>query len=182
MRIVGGKYKRRIIEFPEEHSKDYETRPTKDRIREAMFNALGNTMEDEVVLDLFAGSGSLGLEAISRGASKAYFVDARKEAIQAIRHNVTSLDIHNAVLMQKDYQKALEYFKENQIQFSLVLLDPPYKMDVYVEILDFLEKHDLLLNPARIVMESDHPILLDESKYNARHYQYGFIHVQIISR
>ena len=99
MRIVGGKYKRRMIEFPEEQSKNYETRPTKDRIREALFNALGNTMEDEVVLDLFAGSGSLGLEAISRGASKAYFVDARKEAIQAIRHNVTSLDIHNAVLM-----------------------------------------------------------------------------------
>lgn len=182
MRIVGGKFKRRLIEFPEENNADFETRPTKDRIREAIFSALGNDMEGEVVLDLFAGSGSLGLEALSRNAKQAYFVDASKAAIQAIQHNVQLLDIKNATILKKDYQKALEYFLENHIQFSLVFLDPPYKMDVYLEILDFLEKHDLLLNSARIVLESDHPIMVNSLSYSARHYQYGFIHVQILSR
>ncbi len=183
MRIVGGKYKRRLIEFPDSKEDQYETRPTKDRIREAIFNALGPLSDEELVLDLFAGSGSLGIEALSRGAQKALFVDARKEAYKTIQKNLLSLHIENALVFQQDYQKFLKSWIAKQERFSLVFLDPPYKMNIYYEVIDFLENNDLLTERACLVLESDHPLEFDDQKYQEiRHYQYGFIHVTIIKR
>ncbi len=184
MRIVGGKYKRRLIEFPSSNDDQFDTRPTKDRIREAVFNALGNTLdEDTIALDLFAGSGSLGIEALSRGAKKAFFVDARRAAVKTIKANLNSLNIEDGIVIEQDYQAFLNMAKDKGYQFSLVLLDPPYKMDVYHDIINYLEVNSLLSDDAYLVLESDHPLDFDEQKYKEiRHYQYGFIHVTIIAR
>ena len=97
MRIVGGKYRHRLIEYPNDAS---HIRPTKDRIREAIFNALGD-ISGLTVLDLYAGSGAMGIEALSRGAEKCYFVDKNYIAINTIKNNLSSLLIkdcfHNRI-------------------------------------------------------------------------------------
>ena len=89
MRIVGGKYRHRLISFPDDMA---HTRPTKDRIREAVFSALGD-INGYRVLDLYAGSGAMGIEALSRGAKHATFVDVSALAIKTIKDNITSLKI-----------------------------------------------------------------------------------------
>ncbi len=181
MRIVGGKYKRRIIDYPISNITN-ETRPTKDRIREAIFNALGPLENESCVLDLFAGSGALAIEALSRGAKKAIFVDNSKSAIWTIKKNIAELKIDNAATYFKDYRQFLEEWNHHE-KFSLVFLDPPYKKDIYQEVMDYLESHDLLTARARYVLESDHPLIIEEEKYSEiRRYQYGFIHVTIITR
>lgn len=182
MRIVGGKFRSRKISFPENTNDSYETRPTKDRVREAIFSALQDRVMDRVVLDLFAGSASLAIEAISRGAKSAVVVDIRKEAIQAIQENVRALQISSIEIFKKDYLSALELFKEQNRKFSLVFLDPPYAMDVYQEVLSFLEENQLVEEEAIYVLESDHELTFPEEKYAIRKYHYGFIHVTILTR
>ena len=108
MRIVGGIYRRRLIDYPKDFDENYETRPTKDRVREAIFSALTNYVEETFVLDLFAGSGALGIEALSRGASFCDFVDASKDAYKTIIKNLQSLKIENAKAYLGDYKKILE--------------------------------------------------------------------------
>lgn len=182
MRIVSGKYKRRQILFPaEKKNQPYETRPTKDRVREALFSALGNNCEGEKVLDLFAGSGALGIEALSHDASFADFVDIRSEAIQCIKENLRSLQIQNAKVWKGNYDDILLKMKENKKTFSLVFLDPPYHMDVYHEIIQKMEDLSLLEKEHTFVLESDHEISW-KNESEIRRYHYGFIHVTIIKR
>ncbi len=182
MRIVSGKYKRRQILFPEEKkNQPFETRPTKDRVREAIFSALGNDCTGEKVLDLFAGSGALGIEALSHDASFADFVDIRLEAVQCIKENLRCLDIQNAKVWKGHYEDVLMKMKESKKTFSLVFLDPPYHMDVYHEIIQKMEDLSLLEKEHTFVLESDHRIDL-ENENEIRRYQYGFIHVTIIKR
>ncbi len=182
MRIVGGKYKRRLIDYPSDYEKNYETRPTKDRVREAIFSALNNYTEGSYVLDLFAGSGALGMEALSRNASYCDFVDIRKDAFLVINNNLKSLGITNAKVYLFDYKKALDSFKENEKKYSLILLDPPYKMDIYQEVVDYLIDNNMLTEDAVIVTESDHQLDLKIECKEIRYYKYGFIHVSIIKR
>lgn len=182
MRIVGGKYKRRLINYPSDYEKNYETRPTKDRVREAIFSALNNYTEDSYVLDLFAGSGALGIEALSRNAIYCDFVDVRKDAFSIINNNLKSLGIVNAKVYMLDYKKALDVLKVNKRKYSLVLLDPPYKMDVYQEVIDYLVNNDMLTEDAIVVLESDHQLDVKIESKEIRYYKYGFIHVSIIKR
>ena len=182
MRIVGGIYRRRLIDYPKDFDENYETRPTKDRVREAIFSALTNYVEETFVLDLFAGSGALGIEALSRGASFCDFVDASKDAYNTIIKNLQSLKIENAKAYLGDYKKILEILKNNNKKYSLVLLDPPYKKDVYQEVINYLINNDMLIENAIIVLESDHEIDIDIEYKECRKYKYGFIYVNIIKR
>lgn len=185
MRIVSGKYKRRQIAFPQENKKQpYETRPTKDRVREAIFNALGNDCQGEKVLDLFAGSGALGIEALSRDACFADFVDIRPEAVACLKENIRNLAISNAKIWKGDYADILSQMKEEKRTFSLIFLDPPYHMDVYHEVMRKMEEMALLEENYTFVLESDHAIedLETEEEKEIRRYHYGFIHVTIIKR
>ncbi len=182
MRIVGGKYKRKLIDYPSDYEKNYETRPTKDRIREAIFSAISNYVEDSYVLDLFAGSGALGIEALSRSAKHCDFVDIRKDAFYVISNNLKSLGITNAKIYLSSYMNALNTLKDNDIKYSLVLLDPPYKMDVYQKVIDFMIGNEMLTKDAIIVLESDHQLDLKIECKEIRSYKYGFIHVNIIKR
>ena len=181
MRIVGGKYRHRLISFPDDMA---HTRPTKDRIREAIFSALGD-ITGYNVLDLYAGSGAMGLEALSRGAKKATFVDISSLAIKVIKDNILSLKIPDneyEIIRNKDLQ-AIEIFKEKKMQFDLVILDPPYEQGEYEKIVDLLIDNSLLSKEAIIVMEANRKITLENIDYQKnKEYHYGEIMVFIYWR
>ncbi len=150
MRIIAGEFSSRTIKT----LKGNATRPTLDKVREAVFSSLGGYFDGGIMLDLYSGSGAIGIEAISRGMDKAYLVDKSREAIGIIKENVQSLHIEDKikVLCMPD-TKALQYFKENHIQFDLVYLDPPYALQQNQKIITFLDENDLLKNDARVVVE-----------------------------
>ena len=181
MRIVGGKYRHRLISFPDDMA---HTRPTKDRIREAVFSALGD-INGYRVLDLYAGSGAMGIEALSRGASHTTFVDVSPLAIKTIKENITILKIPQSdyeIIKNKDIN-ALEYFKTKSIQFDLVILDPPYELGEYEKIVDLLFMNNLLSKNAIIVMEANRQITLENIEYQKnKEYHYGEITVFIYWR
>ena len=181
MRIVGGKYRHRLISFPDDAE---HTRPTKDRVREAIFSALGD-ISGYYVLDLYAGSGAMGLEALSRGATHATFVDISSLAIKAIKENVTSLRIPEneyEIIRNKDVL-AIESFKQRNIRFDLLILDPPYEEGKYEEIVTQLFNNNLLSEKAIIVMEANRPIALENIDYRKnKEYHYGDIVVYIYWR
>jgi 16S rRNA (guanine966-N2)-methyltransferase len=121
MRIIAGEYKGRRLVAPPGTA----TRPTSDRVREALFSILGARVEDADVLDLFAGSGALGIEALSRGAQKATFVDNAPAALTTIRRNLEG--VQGATVVRRDARAFLRDARENGRQYDLVFLDPPYR-------------------------------------------------------
>lgn len=148
MRVIAGRYRGRRLAAP----KGSATRPTADRVREALFSILGDVAEDRV-LDLYAGSGALGIEALSRGAAEAVFVDSSKDAIAAIRRNLETLEIE-AATHRRDALGWLAAASGGP-PFDLVFADPPY--DSAVSVAPHLaERLPSLLSPnAVIVTESD---------------------------
>lgn len=129
------------------------TRPTLDRVKEALFNILQNYIKNAIVLDLFAGSGALGIEALSRGAKRAYFCDINKEAIKIIKENLEKTRlIEKSVIYNEDYIIAIKKIKE---PLSIVFLDPPYKLDLAVKSIKELQKNKLLTNNSIIIIETD---------------------------
>ncbi len=118
MRVVAGRFGGRRIEAPPGR----DTRPTSDRVREALFSILGPAVEGARVLDLYAGSGALGIEALSRGASSATFVDSAPRAVAAVRRNLESLGVEATV----ERADAVSWLKRGSATFDLVFLDPPY--------------------------------------------------------
>ena len=124
MRIIAGSHKGSRIFAP----KGRDTRPTADRVREAAFNLLGpGAAEDATVLDLFAGSGAMGLEALSRGAAHATFVESDREACRTINRNLDKLGLDNATVLCQDALTALRADARAGTRYDLVLLDPPYR-------------------------------------------------------
>ncbi|RJX26816.1 MAG: 16S rRNA (guanine(966)-N(2))-methyltransferase RsmD [Acholeplasma sp.] len=144
MRIIGGTYRGRIISRVDNKS----TRETADMVRQAVFNMLGGTMFGSV-LDLFAGSGAYGLEAISRGAKRAIFVDKEKAAIKTIEKNAELLKCQSVVtIYQMDYQTYLKSLTSDAM-FDVIFLDPPYQMDIYVDVITHLRSH---LHPEGMIL------------------------------
>ena len=178
MRIVGGKYRHRLIVYPDDAT---HTRPTKDRVREAIFSAVGD-ITNYNVLDLYAGSGAMGIEALSRGASHCVFVDNSVIAVKTIKENVTNLKIPNEeyeIIKNRDLV-ALDLLKQ---KFDLIILDPPYEEGQYEMIVDLLKEKDLLSENAIIVMEANRPIILENIDYKKnKEYHYGEIMVFIYWR
>ncbi len=149
MRVIAGEKKGHPLYAP----KSFFTRPTADRVREALFNILGPIPEEARVLDLFAGSGALGLEALSRGAKEAVFVEESREACQVIQKNAHGLGFQPQVkLMQEPVLNALRHLPG---KFHLVFIDPPYQSNLAQQTLAFLEQaaNRLLFPEAMIVVE-----------------------------
>lgn len=176
MRVVAGLYRHRELLMP----RGNKTRPSKDMVKEGFFSALSNKVENAIVLDLFSGSGSLGIEAISRGATCAYLIDSDKEAIRTIKQNLNNLKIANAYVYQLDYQIALERFKKQNLKFDLVLIDPPYKNNIYEEIILYLIDNNLLNNNACIVLESNRELTVKIKCTKIKHYKYGKTFITIL--
>ena len=152
MKIISGKYKGRNIEgFTIDG-----TRPTMDRVKESVFSIIQNNISNAVVLDLFAGSGNLGIEALSNGANIVYFNDYNKKCINTIKDNLIKFNVINqSILLNYDYRECLNYLYNKKIKFNLIFLDPPYKDLIINEILDTLIKKDLLEDNALIICEMD---------------------------
>ena len=130
------------------------TRPTTDKVKESIFNMLGQYFESGIVLDLFAGSGGLGIEALSRGMQRGIFIDRDAQAIAAIQENLKRTDlIPYAEVYRRDYMQALRTLKRREIRFDLVLLDPPYKDGVIEKIMHILMHYNLIQFGVRVVAE-----------------------------
>ena len=123
MRVIGGTYRSRRLAAP----RGLATRPTSDRLRETLFNVLAPRIEGAVFADLYAGSGAVGIEAISRGASLVYFVDSAPSAVAAIRTNLAALKITSGFqILSSTVSAALRRLTETSGRCSIVFLDPPY--------------------------------------------------------
>ena len=123
MRVIAGRYGGRTLSVPAGRA----TRPTADRVREALFSILGPRVAGARVLDLFAGSGALGIEALSRGAGHAVFVDSGPVAARAVERNLAALGISSAELVRRDALAYLRGARDSGRQYDLVFLDPPYR-------------------------------------------------------
>lgn len=122
MRIVAGRWRGRTLRAP----KGASVRPTLDRVREAVFDILGGRVAGRTVLDLFAGTGAMGLEALSRGAASAVLVEADPQVLAVLRRNVESLGADAAEALLMDYRRAARLLRARSRRFDLVFLDPPY--------------------------------------------------------
>ncbi len=150
MRIISGS-KRGLVLFTLD---GLSTRPTLDRVKETMFNVINFELVDENCLDVFAGSGSLGLEALSRGASQVYFIEKKDSAIEIVNKNIQKAKfMDKSTVIKEDFKVALKKIKEDNVKFSIVFLDPPYNDDYYEEVLDLLIKYDLLNEDAIVICE-----------------------------
>ena len=150
MRIITGLARGCKLKTP----KGRETRPTADRIKESLFNILGGAVSDTLVLDIFAGTGNLGLEALSRGAAQAVFVDQSLESVQLIKDNAMHTRLAaKAEIMKSDVFAALQRLERSGREFSLVFCDPPYNKELCQRALRFLDRAALLTDGALLIVE-----------------------------
>ena len=151
MRVIAGKAR----SLPLKSVDDLGTRPTQDRTKETLFNVIGNYVYDSFFLDLFSGSGAIGIEALSRGAKKAYMVENNKKALQYIDYNLkfTKL-IDDAIVVKNDVLTALSNFEKDNLKFDIVFMDPPYNKLLEKEVLIFLSKSDLIDKSSLIIIEA----------------------------
>ena len=151
MKIISGKYKGRVLEGFDIAG----TRPTMDRVKESLFAMIQSYLEDATVLDLFAGSGNLGIEALSEGAKEIYLVDKNKKACQVIKRNVNKIGIEASDIFCGDYKSALKKYQEQSIKFDIIFLDPPYQTDLVKKSMEVIEKYELLSKNGILVAESN---------------------------
>lgn len=175
MRVIAGKY--RGVPLSQFEGKDI--RPTTDRTKEALFSMLMPYIAGSRVLDLFCGSGSLGIEALSRGAEEAVFNDFSKESLAVLKKNLTKLGI-KARIINNDYKTCLSGMKD---KFDIIFLDPPYALECINEILEMIKKGDLLEEDGIIVYERDRSCSLEVEGYEViKERKYSISYVTLIKK
>ena len=149
MRVISGKARGTKLNSIESLS----TRPTLDRVKESLFNIIQNDIKDANVLDLFAGSGALGIECLSRGARFSVFCDNNAESIKMIKQNLDKTHLtENAKVINKSYESCLNTLND---KFDLIFLDPPYKLDIAVKALKIILDKNILNNNGLVIIETD---------------------------
>lgn len=148
LRIIGGQWRSRKLQFPAVDG----LRPTGDRLRETLFNWLAPEIEGAHCLDLFAGSGALGLEALSRGAADCVFVEKDRRATEAIRQHLGTLKAEQGVVVQAD---VLAWLEKSDRRFDVVFLDPPFASGSYAPVLEALTDRRLLVDGGKLYLEFD---------------------------
>ncbi len=133
-----------------------ETRPTLDRVKEALFNIIQSKIEDSVVLDLFAGSGAIGIEFLSRGSKKVYFCEKSHIAAQMIKQNLEKTRLSSkSEILEMDFKKCLSKLSNGSIKFDAIFIDPPYKADIAIEAVKQIVSLGLLEKNGVIIIETD---------------------------
>ena len=132
------------------------TRPTLDRVKESLFNIIQNKIQDSIVMDLFAGSGAIAIEFLSRGAEKAYICEKNPAAVKMIYSNLEKTKLVNkSKIISKDYKKVLEKLSKDNIQFDFVYIDPPYQANIAVDATKRILSLNLLKEKGNIIIETD---------------------------
>ena len=169
MRVIAGKHKSKQLETLEGRN----TRPTMDKVKEGIFNSLHEVQG--VGLDLFAGSGGLGIEALSRGMEKVIFVDQNFGAIKVIRQNINKLGLEKQVEVYKNNaDRALKALNKREIQFDIIFLDPPYQKGLIDKALAQIDEFDLLKKNGIIVCEFSHRETINLQGFKEiKRYHYG---------
>lgn len=163
MRIISGSRKGLRLKGP----KGNETRPTEDRIKESLFNILFDISSEDLVLDLFAGSGSVGLEFVSRGAKKVYFVDRSKNSIDCINDNIEhTKSKEESIVIKSDFDKAINLFSKKKIKFDYIFMDPPYEKGFILKGLKGISEKELLSDGGIIIVEHESKLELEEDLYD----------------
>ena len=150
VKIIAGKFRSRVLVTLD----GLNTRPMTSRMKESIFNTIGPYFDNDVVLDLFGGSGALSLESLSRGASFAYINEKAYDALKVIKKNVETLGVQNETrIMNLDYKVALKTLTNDKKKFDIVFLDPPYRMNIVKELVESLVNNDMLNDKAIIVCQ-----------------------------
>jgi 16S rRNA (guanine(966)-N(2))-methyltransferase RsmD len=151
MRVIAGTYRSRKLVAPQGDA----TRPTSDRLRETLFNVVATNLQDSVWIDLFAGSGAVGIEALSRGARMVYFVESSRRAAEFIRKNLESLSIREGYEVQeREAVAALRLLDSAAVECDFCFLDPPYEeASAYDETLDFVAQSQLITPRSLVIAE-----------------------------
>ena len=180
MRIIAGKFKGRSLIT----MKDKSIRPTTDRVKESVFNLLQGIVEDAKVLDLFAGSGALGIEALSRGAASVVFADRSNDSIETINTNLKKVNGKISVI-RKDFLSTIDYFSARKEKFDLIFLDPPYKQGLDKIALEKIDEAGILAEDGIIVVErsrEDTPLKLNSGFRALTVRDYGSVTVMLVQK
>lgn len=178
MKIISGIYKgRNIIGYDIEG-----TRPTQDRVRESLFGMIQSYLIDSDILDLFAGTGSLGLESLSNGAISVTFVDKNPKCTNNIKKTIELFQVkEETTILNLDYKKALEHLKNKNKSFDIIFLDPPYRYQNIEELLTKIDEMNLIKEDGIVVCEYENDELKEEypSYKKIKEKKYGFKTISI---
>ena len=173
VRIIGGLWRSRILEFPDVAG----LRPTPDRVRETLFNWLGRDLTGLACLDLFAGSGALGFEALSRGAASVIMVEKNPAVLRALRDNAQKLGATGLTVVRGD---ALEFVRGARSRFDVVFVDPPYRLGLQTAALALVR--GLLVEGARVYAESEAALQPPQGWAILKHARAGKVHFHLLGR
>lgn len=152
MRVISGKVRGLKLNAP----KNDDVRPTTDRVKESLFNIINSYIMDSKILDLFAGTGSLGIECLSRGAQKCVFVDISRDSIEIVKSNIRKARVENeSVIVNADFKDAITKIQATKDKFDVIFMDPPYYKDMFISALEKIDQADLLIEDGIIVIEHD---------------------------
>lgn len=176
MRVITGTARGRRLKTPE----GMDIRPTTDNVKESVFNILQFDIEGRRVLDLFAGTGQLGIECLSRGAREAVFIDRSRDAVRIIKENLKTCGFSAPVLQQD----ALSYLRSCG-RFDLIFVDPPYDSGLYADVLETINSVDILSDGGIIICESRREAVLPELRapyVKRKEYAYGKVKLTLFSK
>lgn len=172
MKITKGKYKgKKIIGFDNPG-----TRATTSRLYDSLFDTISPYLKDKVVLDLFAGTGRLGITALSLGAKEVVFNDIDKDAFKNIKLNLSNFK-NNSLVLNFDYEKAIEYLSFKKSKFDIVFIDPPFSKINIKDIIDLINKNNIVSDDALFIIETDEEIDLDMKLLKKNNFSYKNIYV-----
>lgn len=176
MRIIAGNRRGLKLIAP----KGLDTRPTEDRVKESVFNILGQNFFGDIVLDLFCGSGANGIEFISRGAEKAYFVDKSKEAIACVKKNLEKAKFSDQAFVIEDHLN--QALKNLNVKFDYIYMDPPFeRRDLYKKAFKLIKEYEILKDDGKLIVEynTDKPLLVGEGFLELKNKKYGNTSISI---
>jgi 16S rRNA (guanine966-N2)-methyltransferase len=160
MRVISGKHRGRKLKGPE----GLELRPTGDRLKESLFNILGPGIAGATVLDVFGGTGAIGIEALSRNASETVFIESANTSVRLIQKNLKNCGIKNGYrIIEQDAFTALRALARQGFKANVVFFDPPYEWKPYSDLLEIVFNRNLLSQPYRVIIEHHRKAVLPES-------------------
>ena len=173
MRVISGKVRGLKLDTP----KNLDVRPTTDRVKESLFNIINPYIRESNILDLFAGTGSLGIECLSRGAKNCIFVDKSKESIGIVKSNIKKARVENeSTILNIDFKDAVKRLSVQKQKFDVIFMDPPYYENMFIDCLKSIDELSLLKEDGLVVVEHDTNDLFDDNigrLYKSREKKYG---------